>query len=103
MNCTGCSDVHISSSQITAGSGQLKVAVGISYAAEDTPALIEGICGGGDFCGRYFRDRNFCDRDFCGKYGLCGAPRRYHEQNCQNEPYDVSGTGGEESTDQESQ
>lgn len=46
VNCTGCSDAHISSSQITAGGGQLKVAVGISYAAEDTPALIEGICGG---------------------------------------------------------
>lgn len=46
MNCTGCSDAHISSSQITAGSGQLKVAVGISYAPENTPGLIEGSCGG---------------------------------------------------------
>lgn len=45
-NCTGCSDAHISFSQTTAGSGQIKVTLGISYAAENTKEVIEGLCGG---------------------------------------------------------
>lgn len=45
-NCTGCSDAHITSSQTTAGSGQIKVTLGISYAAENPQELIEGSCGG---------------------------------------------------------
>lgn len=59
VSCDGYSDAHITSKEITAGGGQLKVAVGISYDPNDTPQLIEGSCGGGVcLCGQPWTPEN---------------------------------------------